>query len=353
MSMNGIDISHWQDGINLNAIAFDFAIFKATEGTGYVDKCCDKFYQTAKKKGACLGVYHYANGKNYKTEADWFLKNIKGYIGEAILVLDWESQGNPVFNSGKDKTWIKNWCDYVYQKTGVKPIVYVSKAYMNLVKGIGDYGLWIAQYANNNVVNGYQSKPWNEGAYSCAMRQYTSSGRLPGYSGNLDFDKFYGDRNAWNKYAGKGNATKPSSGSNGGGSVSDGGSILDLAVKVMKGAYGNGDARKVALGSRYNEVQNFINHISSASANTLASEVIAGKYGNGDERKTVLGSRYNDVQKIVNGKVGDGAIYYTVKKGDTLSEIAAKYGTTYQSIAKLNGIANPNKIYAGQKIRVK
>ena len=46
-------------------------------------------------------------------------------------------------------------------------------------------------------------------------------------------------------------------------------------------------------------------------------------------------------------------MYYTVKSGDTLSKIAAKYGTTYQKIATLNGIKNPNKIYAGQKLRVK
>lgn len=47
------------------------------------------------------------------------------------------------------------------------------------------------------------------------------------------------------------------------------------------------------------------------------------------------------------------AQYYTVKSGDTLSGIAAKYGTTYQKIAQMNGLTNPNKIYVGQKLRVK
>lgn len=56
-----------------------------------------------------------------------------------------------------------------------------------------------------------------------------------------------------------------------------------------EGKYGNGDARKTALGSRYDEVQDMINHISTASASTLASEVKAGKYGNGDTRKSALG----------------------------------------------------------------
>lgn len=43
---------------------------------------------------------------------------------------------------------------------------------------------------------------------------------------------------------------------------------------------------------------------------------------------------------------------YTVKAGDTLSGIAAKYGTTYQKLASYNGISNPNKIYEGQKIKI-
>lgn len=42
--------------------------------------------------------------------------------------------------------------------------------------------------------------------------------------------------------------------------------------------------------------------------------------------------------------------YYVVVPGDTLSKIAEKYGTTYKVLAKLNGIANPDLIYVGQKI---
>ena len=43
---------------------------------------------------------------------------------------------------------------------------------------------------------------------------------------------------------------------------------------------------------------------------------------------------------------------YTVQKGDTLSGIAQKYGTTYQEIAKANGISNPDLIYAGQTLKI-
>lgn len=344
MSLNGIDVSNWQKGINLAAVPADFVIMKATEGTSYVSPDCDRQYQQAKGAGRLLGVYHYANGGNVQAEADWFLKNIQGYIGEAILVLDWEATNNPTFGSN-DKNWCKSWCDYVYSKTGVKPLVYISQAFMNRISGIGDYGLWIAQYASMDPVYGYQATPWNEGAYSCAIRQYTSNGCLSGYSGPLDLDKFYGDATAWKKYA------NPSS--SGTSTSSPSGSTLDLAVKVMQGAYGNGDTRKQKLGSRYEEVQNFINHIFSASAQTLANEVWAGKYGNGDTRKTVLGHRYDEVMKIVNGGSLSSKQYYTIQSGDTLSEIAARFGTTVSKLQSWNNIKNANLIYAGTKIRVK
>ena len=41
-----------------------------------------------------------------------------------------------------------------------------------------------------------------------------------------------------------------------------------------------------------------------------------------------------------------------MKKGDTLSRIASKYGTTYQKLASYNSIANPNAISVGQIIRI-
>lgn len=61
----------------------------------------------------------------------------------------------------------------------------------------------------------------------------------------------------------------------------------------------------------------------------------------------------NAIQNIVNDKVGaTQAQYYTVQIGDTLSGIAERYGTSYQHLARINGIGNPNLIYVGQKIKV-
>ena len=87
-------------------------------------------------------------------------------------------------------------------------------------------------------------------------------------------------------------------------------SIDELAQEVISGKYGVGQARKEALGDKYNEVQNRVNEIllgkpadNKKSNEEVAKEVIKGEWGNGTERKNKLeaeGYNYNEVQKIVN-----------------------------------------------------
>lgn len=64
----------------------------------------------------------------------------------------------------------------------------------------------------------------------------------------------------------------------------------------------------------------------------------------------------NEVNKRLNGNttpsLPESSGTYTVQKGDTLSSIARKYGTTYQKLAELNGIQDPSKIYVGQVLKV-
>lgn len=72
-----------------------------------------------------------------------------------------------------------------------------------------------------------------------------------------------------------------------------------------------------------------------------------------------MGSAYAFRGCIVNPAIGDihyvepsKLTTYTVQAGDTLSGIASKYGTTYQELARINNIANPNVIYPGQVIKI-
>ena len=92
----------------------------------------------------------------------------------------------------------------------------------------------------------------------------------------------------------------------------------------------------------------------------LANEVIAGQWGNGNDRRnrlTQAGYNYDAVQSIVNQKLSgnrpSSQTVYTVRASDTLSGIAKRYGTTYQRLAQVNNLANPNLIYVGHKIVIK
>ncbi len=53
---------------------------------------------------------------------------------------------------------------------------------------------------------------------------------------------------------------------------------------------------------------------------------------------------------VVQDGVNDGA--YLVQPGDTLSDIASRFGTTIDNLMMSNGIADPNVIYSGQALRL-
>ena len=58
-------------------------------------------------------------------------------------------------------------------------------------------------------------------------------------------------------------------------------------------------------------------------------------------------------QKIYVGEASQGqSNAYTVHAGDTLSGIAAKFGTTWKALAQKNSIADPNVIYVGQTLQI-
>lgn len=164
---------------------------------------------------------------------------------------------------------------------------------------ISGYGLWVAQYPDHEQT-GYQEHPWNEGAYNCLLRQYTSVGKLAGYAGSLDLNKAYISAASWNKLAGKAKKTSAST------TVKK--SVNTLAKEVLAGKWGNGADRKSRLtkaGYDYAKVQSAVNKLVKASQmtqdkiiNAVAHEVIAGKWGNGQERIDRLKAAGYDPDKI-------------------------------------------------------
>ena len=382
-AMNGIDVSSWQTGIEVDEMSMDFVITKATEGTSYVNPDCDRVYQDAKRAGYSLGVYHFASGGDALAEAKHFVNNISGYIGEAILVLDFE--GSAVYQG---VGWAKDWMDAVYNMTGVKPLIYMSNSVIHQydwssVVNAG-YDLWNAGYYKGYApIYGFVSNPplyggLGEFANDTPLYQYTSTGRLYGWSGNLDLNIFYGNRSDWAAYAGhtsSGDYTPTEEPSH-------------AEDKVIYYTVRSGDTLS-DIASRYNTTYQAIAEKNGISNPNLIYPgqvlVISGQYASssgttGSSTYTVrsgdclstIGSRLGvswqsiasangihtpytiypgQVLTIPGGNTAS-SLSYTVRSGDTLSGIAAQYGTSYTRLAQINGISNPDLIYPGQILKV-
>lgn len=345
MALKGIDVSQWQGNIDWQKVkgaGVQFAMLRAGYGRNNLDTKFHRNAQGAAAAGIPVGLYWFSYALNVemaRREAQYAVELAKKY--KITWPIAYDLEYDTVSYAAKNGVTITKslatqmaiaFCEEI-KRLGYIPMVYTNLDYLKRYfdRSKLPYDLWYAQYASTASVA--DKEIW----------QYSSKGSVPGIAGNVDMNHGYKDY-------GNGGDSKPDPAPTP--SPAPSGTTLNLAVAVMQGKYGAGQDRKNALGTRYQEVQDFINHIASASTDTLVKEVMQGKYGNGKTREIVLGSKYKAVQDKINGK-GNGAVYYTVRSGDTLSGIASKYGTTYQRIAQLNGISNPNKVYVGQKIRVK
>lgn len=383
-SMNGIDVSNWQRGIDVAQMHdVEFVIAKATEGTTYVNPDCDRVYRDARASGKKTGVYHFARQGDAIAQAKYFVDHISGYIGRSVLVLDYESHA-----VDQGVGWAKDWLDAVYNMTGVKPVIYMSNSVVHRydwTEVAKNYSLWNAgYYAGYNTIYGFVDNPslhYDLGEFSdnTALYQYTSSGRLNGWSGNLDFDIFYGDVTDWDALAGY-----TSSGDYKPAEPNHRAEDRVIYYTVQSGDTLSGIAKRYNTTYRYLADMNGLTNPNliypgqvltisgSYPLNTKVETATTYTVKSGDCLSSIgkrLGVSWVDIANrngihspytiypgqvltIASGSTVSGSQYYTVRSGDTLSRIASQYGTSYQTLAKLNGIKNPNRIYPGQSIRL-
>ena len=207
----GIDVSNWNSPKKETYRDADFMIHKATEGKSFVDKTMNQHvgeYNTNRyavpDKEPLLGFYHFAQpitGNTVASEAENFLKAVKKYVGDAIFALDLES-GNQTFVD-----WALEWLNYVYEKTGVKALVYSSASNLKLFKEIqsADYGLWVANYKRNGnhfpVVKPETIGPWDYLAiWQWSNGQTPHSASQGWFDDNIDQNVFNGDAKDWKMY---------------------------------------------------------------------------------------------------------------------------------------------------------
>lgn len=209
MSLNGCDGASYQWDIEpAKMTTTDFFIFKVSQGKWYVNPYFEKQYAKAKKAGKLLGAYCYGEGKDPVGEARYFVKLLGNKIGECILAFDHEGRDNRIFGKVEEVEYVRKFVEEVHRLTGVWPLLYVSKGvtrrrdWSSVAKNVK---LWCAQYASDRNTN-YQSEPWTDdygfGAWKKdTIRQYSSHGRVRGYSRDLDIDLAYLTAEEWKKLA--------------------------------------------------------------------------------------------------------------------------------------------------------
>ncbi len=319
-AITGIDVSKHQGAINWKSVkesGVNFAILRAGYGRVITQKdpTFETNYKDAKAAGLPVGAYWYSYAKN-KTEAieeaKVCLEVIKGKQFEYPIYFDIEE--NDVLRLGMDtvSTITKAFLETV-EKAGYFVGIYSSKSHLEnyIEKSLRTrYTVWVAHYG--------VSKTTYKDPYD--MWQRSSVGKVRGVNGAVDMDECY----------------------------------VDFPTRIKNKGL-NGFSKPITK-----QPENKIPTITK-TIDELAQEVIDGKWGNGSDRKANLtnaGYDYKKVQERVNQLVYPKTEprYHTVVKGDNLTTIANKYGTTVDTIVSENRATYPritgNYIQVGWKLKV-
>lgn len=318
MKVFGIDISYWQQNYpydKANAEGVKFSILRA----GYSltkDTQFETHYANAKRLGWGVGAYWYMYATTVeaaKAEARAFLRAIEDKQFDYPVYLDIEDAS--VRATGRDN------CNAMVRAFG--EIIEAAGYYFGVYTNLDWY---------RNVISGAELNKDYDWWIAC-----WSTGAPTGV--NYGLWQFGGETNyiRGNKVAGV---------------TTDQNYAVKDYPTIIKNAGLNGYSKNSEPKPEPKPSIPF----EGVNDEELARRVWAGEFGDGDARKEALGSRYDAVQALVNKGVGKPSAeprYYVIKWGDTLGKIAKMFNTTVNELVRLNNIANPDLIYAGQKIRVK
>lgn len=344
MNIKGIDVSKWQGEIDwpkVKSAGINFAMIRIGYGGPDGDCALDPLFKAnvegALAAGVDVGCYIYSYAQSVaaaKREAEFAVKQAEQYKGRILYPIAFDVEDASQTALGKSTlTAMADAACSVIEAAGWYASIYCNKNwatnYLDMT-ALAKYDLWLAQWANAPTYTGHTFNMW----------QYSSKGRVPGISGNVDLDIAYMDFPSVIKKKGLNGCTViPTAPKK---------TIDQLAAEVLAGTWGNGTDRKnrlTAAGYDYDAVQAAVNAKlgtpaapAKKSIDEIAAEVIAGKWGNGADRKTKLeaaGYNYTEVQNAVNKKLGT-----STKKSNTeiaKEVIAGKWG---------NGTARRNKLTA-------
>lgn len=189
ITKTGIDISHWNNDagpINwakVRSSGISFVIIKAggSDAGFYKDKNFEENYRNAVNAGLDVGAYYFIGPKmltkeDAEADAERFYQIIKGKKFSMPIYLDAETS-DPKHKTAATKA-ASYFCQYL-EKKGYFVGIYASdiSGFAGILDGtkLTRFTLWVARYGRQ------PSRAWD-------VWQYTSTGRVPGISGNVDMD---------------------------------------------------------------------------------------------------------------------------------------------------------------------
>ena len=186
-----VDESHWNSTPNLalaKAAGIAAIIFKATQGTGFVDPTFASRVAMAQEAGLLVGAYHFLDGSDPVAQMRHFLGVTAGTKAPLLLALDFEpnpsSQAMPIQAGGAAST--------VHSKTGVWPVIYTGRWMLSAPNAIlAECPLWLAEYGSAPIC----PPGWSQ----WKLWQHTASATVSGI-GVCDRNRFAGsvaDLDAW------------------------------------------------------------------------------------------------------------------------------------------------------------
>jgi LysM repeat protein len=317
MSIVGCDTSGWQ-AANVSLAGQAFEVSKATQGITYINPNHAAQVAQARAAGLLVGHYHFADGGTPEDEADYFIANADWRRGE-ILALDVE---HPFTDNVADVVgWSVRFLTRVHSRLGVWPLLYIDSSTRGRfnwtpVAALG-VGLWDAEY---NSVGPSGSAPF---AFVAIWQNADTN-----VSGG-DSDVFEGDPAAWHRYGG-----------------------INAAPAAPAPAAAPHPAAPVA--PRPSPAPAPVLHPSECivtSGDTLSS--IAAQFHTSLAAVEAVnpGINYNLIKpgQVLHLPGAAPAIHQCiVTAGDSLSSIAAQFGTSVARLVAVNHIANPNVIQPGQ-----
>lgn len=318
--IEGIDVSNWQGYINYERVRRDgieIAYIKSSQGESYKDPYFEINYENAKQNGVKVGVYHYVMARNVaqaEAEAQFFASVISGKQIDCKLAMDFEEFGN--LNKREINEISLAFLRKLKDLTGKDAIVY-SDLYnaQSTFELSNNYPLWIAYYNNYRELENIEAD-WE----TWQGQQYTDMGRVAGINGYVDRDLFtpkilLDDNTEIGKIKGEKEEN-----------------ISEKIVYTIK----RGDTLW-AIARKYDVTIDEIVRLNDIKNPNLI-------YPN-EQLTIITNTNFEHVSAL-------GKDLYTVKWGDTLSEIAIRFNTTVENIVRLNNINNPNLIFVGQRLRI-